>query len=145
MFSIFILTHNEEIDIAACIESAQLSDDIIVVDSFSSDRTLQIASQYSVQIVQHAFKSHGKQRTWMLQNIPTKHDWVYILEADERMTPELFLYAVYFRRYFRWKCGLILVYFANVLRISYCLKSPGTSTKSSLSSHASHSQTEFCL
>ncbi len=90
MFSIFILTHNEEIDIAACIESAQLSDDIIVVDSFSSDRTVQIASQYSVRVIQHRFESHGKQRTWMLRNVPTKSDWVYILEADERMTSELF-------------------------------------------------------
>ena len=90
MFSIYILTHNEEIDIAACIESAQLSDDIIVVDSISSDRTVEIAQQYPVRIVQHAFESHGRQRTWMLQELETKHEWVYILEADERMTPELF-------------------------------------------------------
>lgn len=90
MFSIYILTHNEEIDIAACIESAMLSDDVIVVDSFSSDRTIEIASHYPIRIVQHKFESHGKQRTWMLQNIPTKHEWVYILEADERMTPQLF-------------------------------------------------------
>ncbi len=91
MFSIFILTHNEELDIAACIESASLSDDVIVVDSFSSDRTLPIAQSYPhVRTVQHAFESHGKQRTWMLRQIPTKHDWAYILEADERMTPALF-------------------------------------------------------
>jgi glycosyltransferase involved in cell wall biosynthesis len=90
MFSIYILTYNEEKDIADCIESALLSDDVIVVDSFSSDRTIEIASCYPVRVVQHAFESHGKQRTWMLESIPSKHDWVYILEADERMTPELF-------------------------------------------------------
>jgi glycosyltransferase involved in cell wall biosynthesis len=90
MFSIYILTYNEEIDIAACIESAQLSDDIIVVDSCSSDRTVEIASRYPIRVVQHAFESHGKQRTWMLESIPPKHEWVYILEADERMTPQLF-------------------------------------------------------
>lgn len=90
MFSIYILTYNEEIDIAPCIESAMLSDDIIVVDSISSDRTVEIANRYPVQVVQHEFESHGKQRTWMLEEIPTKHEWVYILEADERMTPELF-------------------------------------------------------
>lgn len=90
MFSIYILTHNEEIDIARCIESALLSDDIIVVDSCSSDRTVEIASRYPVRIVQHAFESHGKQRTWMLQSVPALHEWVYILEADERMTPALF-------------------------------------------------------
>jgi glycosyltransferase involved in cell wall biosynthesis len=90
MFSIYILTYNEELDIAACIESALLSDDVIVVDSCSSDRTVEIASHYPVRVQQHAFESHGKQRTWMLENIAPKHQWVYILEADERMTPALF-------------------------------------------------------
>jgi glycosyltransferase involved in cell wall biosynthesis len=90
MFSIYILTYNEELDIAACIESAMLSDDIIVVDSCSSDRTLEIANRYDIRVVEHAFESHGQQRTWMLESIPPKHEWVYILEADERMTPELF-------------------------------------------------------
>jgi glycosyltransferase involved in cell wall biosynthesis len=94
MISIFILTHNEELDIAACIESAQVSDDVIVVDSFSCDRTIEIAQQYPVRIVQHAFESHGKQRTWMLNHVPTKYEWVYLLEADERMTPELFAECV---------------------------------------------------
>ncbi|MFK8185300.1 MAG: glycosyltransferase family 2 protein [Phormidesmis sp.] len=95
MFSIFILTHNEELDIAACIESALLSDDVIVVDSFSSDRTVEIVNTLSqrypqVRLVQHAFESHGKQRTWMLRTLTTKNHWSYILEADERMTPALF-------------------------------------------------------
>ena len=90
MVSIFILTHDEEIDIAACIESALLSDDVIVVDSLSCDRTVEIASRYPVRVIQHEFESHGKQRTWMLRSIPVKHEWVYILEADERMTSALF-------------------------------------------------------
>ncbi|MBP0004284.1 MAG: glycosyltransferase family 2 protein [Cyanobacteria bacterium SBC] len=90
MFSIYILTYNEEIDIAECIESAMLSDDIIVVDSYSSDRTVEIARRYPVRVEPHRFESHGKQRTWMLRSISTKYEWVYILEADERMTPQLF-------------------------------------------------------
>ena len=90
MFSIYILTHNEELDIAACIESALLSDDVIVVDSCSTDRTVEIAQRYPVRVLPHAFASHGQQRTWMLRSVPTQHEWVYILEADERMTPELF-------------------------------------------------------
>lgn len=90
MFSIFILTHNEERDIAACIESALPSDDVIVVDSCSRDRTQAIATQYPVRFVEHPFASHGQQRTWMLEHVPYRHDWAYILEADERMTPELF-------------------------------------------------------
>jgi glycosyltransferase involved in cell wall biosynthesis len=99
MFSIFILTHNEELDIAPCIESVLQSsqsqaDDIIVVDSFSSDRTCEVANryanQYPVRVLQHKFESHGQQRTWMIREVPTKYEWVYILEADERVTPELF-------------------------------------------------------
>ena len=94
MFSIYILTYNEEIDIGPCIESALLSDDIAIVDSYSSDRTIEIAQAYSksypVRIFQHKFISHGRQRAWMLEEIETKHEWVYILEADERMTKELF-------------------------------------------------------
>ncbi|MGD1911542.1 MAG: glycosyltransferase family 2 protein [Rivularia sp. (in: cyanobacteria)] len=94
MITIYILTYNEELDISACIESAMVSDDIIVVDSMSSDRTVKIAGEYPVRVVEHAFESHGKQRTWMLENISPKYDWVYILEADERMTPELFAECV---------------------------------------------------
>ena len=94
MITIYILTYNEEVDIAACIESAMVSDDIIVVDSISGDRTVEIANKYPVRVVEHAFESHGKQRTWMLENISPKYDWVYILEADERMTPELFAECV---------------------------------------------------
>lgn len=94
MITIYILTYNEELDVAACIESAMISDDIIVVDSISSDRTVEIANRYPVRVVEHAFESHGKQRTWMLENISPKYDWVYILEADERMTPELFAECV---------------------------------------------------
>jgi glycosyltransferase involved in cell wall biosynthesis len=90
MFSIYILTYNEELEIGPCIESALLSDDVIVVDSFSHDRTLEIAKHYPVRVVQHPFESHGKQRTWMLESVPPQHNWVYLLEADERMTPELF-------------------------------------------------------
>ncbi|MDJ1183680.1 glycosyltransferase family 2 protein [Roseofilum casamattae] len=90
MFSIYILTYNEELDIGPCIESAALSDDVIVVDSFSSDRTMELAQRYPVRAVQHRFESHGRQRTWMLKEIPAKYPWIYILEADERMTPELF-------------------------------------------------------
>ncbi len=89
MFSVYILTYNEEIDIAACIESALMSDDLILVDSFSTDRTVEIASNYPIRIFQHKFETHGKQRNWMLENIETKHEWVYFLEADERMTTEL--------------------------------------------------------
>ncbi len=91
MFSVYILTYNEEVDIAACIESALECDDIILIDSCSTDKTVEIASQYPIRIFEHKFETHGKQRNWMLENIDTKYDWVYLLEADERLTPELFM------------------------------------------------------
>ncbi|MGF1478999.1 MAG: glycosyltransferase family 2 protein [Cyanophyceae cyanobacterium] len=92
MLSIYILTYNEEIDIAECIESALAvgCDDVIVVDSYSSDHTVEIASTYPVQLVLHPFESHGQQRTWMLNSVTTKYEWAYLLEADERMTPSLY-------------------------------------------------------
>ncbi len=121
MFSIYILTYNEEIDIAACIESAQMSDDIIIVDSFSSDRTIEIASNYPVRIVQHHFETHGRQRTWMLQEIPTKYEWVYILEADERMTPALFaecLEAIKNSKYIGYYVAEKVIFLNNWIRRS---------------------------
>lgn len=103
-FSIYILTFNEELDIAPCIESVLQSAcqskidtntlDIVVIDSLSSDRTCEIASRYGlkypVRVISHRFESHGLQRTWMIRAVETRYDWAYILEADERMTPELF-------------------------------------------------------
>ncbi len=103
-FSIYILTFNEELDIGPCIESvihsARRSDidtntlDIAVIDSLSSDRTCEIASRYGskypVRVIPHRFESHGLQRTWMIREVETRYDWAYILEADERMTPDLF-------------------------------------------------------
>ncbi|MEA5418161.1 glycosyltransferase family 2 protein [Spirulina sp. CCNP1310] len=91
MFSVYILTYNEAVEIGPCLESIlPWCDDVIVVDSFSTDATVAIAQGYNVKVVQHAFASHGQQRTWMLQEVATVYPWVYILEADERMTPELY-------------------------------------------------------
>jgi glycosyltransferase involved in cell wall biosynthesis len=104
MFSIYILTFNEELDIAPCIESVLQSArrlqvepnelDIVVIDSFSTDQTCEIADRYSsiypVRVIRHQFESHGLQRTWMIREVTTRYGWAYILEADERMTPELF-------------------------------------------------------
>jgi glycosyltransferase involved in cell wall biosynthesis len=90
MFSIFISASNEEIDLAEAIESALLSDDIIVLDPYHRDATIDIAQRYSIRIIQDRVDSHLKQHAEMLHHLPTKYDWVYILEGDERMTPTLF-------------------------------------------------------
>jgi glycosyltransferase involved in cell wall biosynthesis len=88
--SVIILTFNSERTIAKTIESAaKVSDDIHVVDSYSSDRTLEILSQYSVNLVQHPFENYGEQRNWAIANLPLKYKWELHLDADERLTNAL--------------------------------------------------------
>ncbi len=88
--SIFILTLNEEINIAACIEAVSWSDDVVVLDSFSSDRTVEIARQYpNVRVIQRAFDNWAAHQNWAMETIDFRHPWVFYLDADERMTPAL--------------------------------------------------------
>jgi glycosyltransferase involved in cell wall biosynthesis len=85
--SVFILTYNEENNIRACLESVTWADEVIVVDSFSSDRTVEICLEYTDKIFQHEFKGFGKQRKIALDH--TTYDWVLSVDADERVTEEL--------------------------------------------------------
>lgn len=82
-----INTFNEEDNIAAALESVKWADEILVVDSFSTDRTVAIARQYTDRVVQHEFLSHGEQHNYA--DGLCRHDWVLVLDADERLTPEL--------------------------------------------------------
>lgn len=89
-FSVVVLTYNEEKNISDCLESIKdLGCEIFIVDSYSSDRTLDIASQYTENIFQHEFKNYSSQRNWAQDNLPINTDWVFHLDADERATPEL--------------------------------------------------------
>ncbi len=88
--SVIILTFNAEATIAATLDSAaEVSDDIHVVDSGSTDRTLEIVAQWGAKLTSHPFYDYGKQRNWAIDNLPLKHDWQLHLDADERLTPEL--------------------------------------------------------
>jgi len=88
--SILIITLNEEKNIKHALESIKWANEIFVVDSFSIDRTLEIAKKYkNVKIFQHSFENFAKQRNWALNNLPWHNDWIFILDADERITPEL--------------------------------------------------------
>lgn len=64
-------------------------DDIVIVDSFSADATAELANRENVRFVEHEFENYSRQRNWALRNIDFKHDWVFSLDTDERMTPEL--------------------------------------------------------
>lgn len=88
--SILVLTLNEQVNIAACLETLAFSDDVVVLDSYSSDRTVEIASQYpNVRVVQRKFDTWCDHSNWALRNIDFKHPWVYYTDADERVPPEL--------------------------------------------------------
>lgn len=86
--SVVILTLNEEVNIAACLESCAWCDDVHVLDSGSKDRTRELAESLGAKVYTNPFKSFGAQRNWAIDNIPLKHDWVFHLDADERFTPE---------------------------------------------------------
>lgn len=85
-----ILTLNEEAHLSRCINSLSLLDaDILVVDSFSTDRTLEIARSYGAKILQHKFITHAKQFNWALEQLDNQFDWVLRIDADEILSDEL--------------------------------------------------------
>lgn len=86
--SVLILTLNEEHNLRRCLESVAWSDDIMVFDSFSSDRTLEIAREFGARIVQRRFDNERDHRAASL-GAGFKHQWVYNPDADEITTPEL--------------------------------------------------------
>ena len=87
--SVIILTFNEEANIIPCLGSLAWADEIIVVDSFSNDATLDLAKQArpDVHILRNKFEDFGQQRNWALDNTHPKHEWILFVDADERHTP----------------------------------------------------------
>lgn len=89
--SILILTKNEQQDLQGCLQSVSWSDDIHVYDSVSTDETVAIATKFGATVIQRPFDNWAAHQNWGLVNIPFKHPWVFYIDADERMTPELVL------------------------------------------------------
>jgi len=89
MISVLILTKNEELDLPGCLNSVEWSDDVFVLDSFSTDRTAEIARSHGANFAQRKFDTYSAQRNAALDELPFRHDWIFILDADERPTPEL--------------------------------------------------------
>lgn len=87
--SVVILTLNEQVNIVECLESCAWADDVHVLDSGSEDGTAELARRHGAHVHFHPFESFGKQRNWAIEHIPTRHDWIFHLDADERFTPEL--------------------------------------------------------
>lgn len=87
--SVLVPTKNEERNLPDCLASVAWADEIIVFDSLSDDRTLEIAEAAGARIVQRKFDSFAIHKNWALDNIDFRHGWVLILDADERVTAPL--------------------------------------------------------
>lgn len=88
--SVLLMTYNEEANLANALRSVEnWADDIYVVDSFSTDGTLDIARAYGCGVLQNRFESYCAQRNWALHNAPFRTEWVFVLDADEWVTDEL--------------------------------------------------------
>ena len=85
--SISIIAFNEEHNIRDCLESVKWADEIIVVDSHSTDRTRDIAHEYTERIIERDWPGHVEQKNFALEQ--TTCDWVFCVDADERVSPEL--------------------------------------------------------
>ena len=88
--TVIILTFNEEKNITDCLNSIYgLVDEIIIIDSYSTDKTIEIVKEYDLQYHQHPFLNYSAQRNWAFDNVPIKHNWILNIDADHRLTEEL--------------------------------------------------------
>jgi glycosyltransferase involved in cell wall biosynthesis len=90
LLTVVILTGNEERHIARCLDAiAPLESDVVVVDSFSTDRTFEIARQRGARVRQHRFTNYSRQFQWALDNCSIATPWIMRLDADEVIEPDL--------------------------------------------------------
>ncbi len=88
--TVIILTYNEEANITDCLDSLEnIQANIYVVDSFSTDQTIDILKKRNIQYVQHPFENYSRQRNWAQKNCPFDTPWILHLDAGERLTPNL--------------------------------------------------------
>src|SRR6185436_986199 len=87
--SILIPIRNEAANLPRCLESVAWADDVFIVDSQSTDGSQRIAEEHGATVVQFHFNgTWPKKKNWALENLPFKHEWVFILDADEVLPPE---------------------------------------------------------
>jgi glycosyltransferase involved in cell wall biosynthesis len=88
--AVILLTWNEEENLPRCLESlVSLDCPTFVVDSGSTDETLDIARRYRARCFHNAFHTHTEQWSWALDNLPLESEWVLCLDSDQSLTPEL--------------------------------------------------------
>lgn len=88
MFSVLVLTKNEQQDLPGCLKSVACSDDVVVYDSISTDSTQAIASEAGARIIERPFDNWASHQNWGLGNISFRYPWVFYIDADERLTPK---------------------------------------------------------
>jgi glycosyltransferase involved in cell wall biosynthesis len=88
-YSVVILTLNEERALPACLSSLGGCDDVVILDSGSSDGTVAIAEAAAARVFRRPFDDFAGQRNYAQRKVPFRHPWVFHLDADERMTPAL--------------------------------------------------------
>ena len=90
MLSVLIPTRNERRNLVDCIRSVSWCDEVVVVDSGSDDGTQELVQANGARVVDFKWDGlHPKKKNWALENVPRKNEWVLILDADERIRPEL--------------------------------------------------------
>lgn len=90
--SAYILAKNEALSIEACLDSVAKFQTVVVADSGSTDNTCALAEAYGATVVQFDWNGrYPKKKQWMLDNVTSPHDWILLLDADERVTPDLLL------------------------------------------------------
>ena len=87
--SVLILTLNEEANLPECLKTLSWSNDIVVYDSISDDRTREIAREHGARVVERRFDDWSTHQNWAVQNIEFRHPWVLYLDADERCGDDL--------------------------------------------------------
>ncbi len=88
--SVLIPAKNEQANLPACLASVERADEVLIVDSQSSDKSVEIAQSYGANVVQFYFNGRWpKKKNWALENLPFRNEWVLIVDCDERITPEL--------------------------------------------------------
>ncbi len=88
--SVIIPAKNEEVNLPACLASVQRADEVFVVDSQSTDKSIEIAKSHGANVVQFNFNGRWpKKKNWSLDNLPLRNEWILIVDCDERITPEL--------------------------------------------------------
>ena len=82
-----ITTFNEEHNIVEAIKSVDFADEIIVVDSFSKDKTVELAQPLATKVIQREYENPASQKNWAIPQ--AQHKWILLIDADERVTPDL--------------------------------------------------------